>query len=233
MKKILWLLSVLISFSLVSAATLEGSVYGSGLDLEQDVLLEVDGQKFLSKDGSFSFELDPGEYILTAKKGFDEVSESVVVKDGSQVYDVFLLNNLDDEEELWQDTNLFIEEDLPNPWYTNWNYWIAFAIVAYALIKFYGLRRKHGSVHKFRKRVKAESKKSIEQHKKELANEPTLLDKALEVIKKHDGRISQKQLRKEMLYLSEAKVSLIVTELEHKELVEKVKKGRGNVLLLK
>ena len=42
-----------------------------------------------------------------------------------------------------------------------------------------------------------------------------------------------KELRKEMLYLSEAKVSLIVTELEHKGLVEKIKKGRGNVLILK
>src|SRR3989344_2647515 len=51
--------------------------------------------------------------------------------------------------------------------------------------------------------------------------------------KKHDGRINQKELRKEMLYLSEAKVSLIVTELEHKGMIEKIKKGRGNVLILK
>jgi uncharacterized membrane protein len=232
MMRILWFILVILCLSLVSAATLEGSVYGTSLDLEQDVLLEVGGQKFLSKDGSFSFELDPSSYTLTARKGFDEVSESIVVKEGSQVYDVFLLNGLTDEEELWQDTELFTEEDEPVK-SDAWRYLIAAAIIAYALIKFIRLRMKHGSVHKFRRRVKEESKKSLEQHKKELRNEPGFMDKALEIIKKHDGRISQKQLRKEMLYLSEAKVSLIVTELEHKGLVEKVKKGRGNVLLLK
>ena len=36
-----------------------------------------------------------------------------------------------------------------------------------------------------------------------------------------------------MLDLSEAKISLILTELEHKGQIEKVKKGRGNVIILK
>tara|TARA_Y100000310_G_scaffold242934_1_gene247221 strand:- start:18663 stop:19352 length:690 start_codon:yes stop_codon:yes gene_type:complete len=229
MKKILLILLLILSFNLVSAATLEGSVYGTSLELEKDVLLEIGGQKYLSKDGGFSFELEPGEYALIARNSFDEVSEEVVVKEGKQVYDVFLLG-LDDEESLWKDTELFTEEETSDE---DWRYWIAGAIAAYALIRFFRLRKKHGSVHKFRKRIKAESKKSLEQHKKELRNEPGYIDKALDIIKQHDGRISQKELRKEMLYLSEAKVSLIVTELEHKGLVEKVKKGRGNVIFLK
>ena len=33
--------------------------------------------------------------------------------------------------------------------------------------------------------------------------------------------------------LSESKVSLILTELEHTGIIEKVKRGRGNVILLK
>ena len=36
-----------------------------------------------------------------------------------------------------------------------------------------------------------------------------------------------------MLDISESKVSLILTELEHKGKIERVKKGRGNVILLK
>jgi len=40
-------------------------------------------------------------------------------------------------------------------------------------------------------------------------------------------------LRKEMLYLSEAKISLILTELEHKGKIEKIKKGRGNVIVVR
>lgn len=53
----------------------------------------------------------------------------------------------------------------------------------------------------------------------------------LSIIEKSDGRITQLDLRK-MLPYSEAKVSLIVTDLESRGLVKKIKKGRGNVLIL-
>ena len=33
--------------------------------------------------------------------------------------------------------------------------------------------------------------------------------------------------------MSEAKISLMIAELEHKGLVEKIKKGRGNIVVLK
>ena len=58
-------------------------------------------------------------------------------------------------------------------------------------------------------------------------------EKVLEIMANNDGRISQKELRKELLPLSEAKVSLIITELEHLGKIEKIKKGRGNVLILR
>jgi len=74
---------------------------------------------------------------------------------------------------------------------------------------------------------KEEALASIEQE------EPGYIDRAIKIIKDNDGRITQKQLRKEMMDLSESKVSLILTELEHKGKVEKVKRGRGNVILLK
>ena len=54
----------------------------------------------------------------------------------------------------------------------------------------------------------------------------------MDIIKKHGGRITQKELRKEMP-LSEAKVSLLISELEHKNKIEKIKKGRGNIIILK
>jgi uncharacterized membrane protein len=53
----------------------------------------------------------------------------------------------------------------------------------------------------------------------------------LAIIEKNDGRITQLDLRK-MLPYSEAKVSLIVSDLENRGLVKKIKKGRGNVLIL-
>ena len=74
---------------------------------------------------------------------------------------------------------------------------------------------------------------SAKQLKEELASEPSYLDETIEIIKKHGGRIYQKELRKELMHLSESKVSLILTELEHNDRIEKIKKGRGNAIILK
>lgn len=47
-----------------------------------------------------------------------------------------------------------------------------------------------------------------------------------------EGQVTQKELRKQFP-MSAAKLSLILTELEHMDLIRKVKKGRGNVILCK
>ena len=58
------------------------------------------------------------------------------------------------------------------------------------------------------------------------------LDKIIDIIKEEGGRTTQKEIRKE-IPLSEAKISLMIAELEHKGVIEKIKKGRGNILILK
>ncbi|MBU1112080.1 MAG: hypothetical protein ABIG93_02835 [archaeon] len=90
-------------------------------------------------------------------------------------------------------------------------------------------------------KIDSEPKKSLTREEKlasikeELENNetPGYIKRALDVIKTNDGRITQKELRKEMMDISESKVSLIITELEHKGKIEKVKRGRGNIILLK
>ena len=105
-------------------------------------------------------------------------------------------------------------------------FWIIPIIFLILFARFFKLRKKYGSLRQFRAKVKEESAKMVE-------NNPQYLEQALELIKNHDGRIHQKTLRQELLHLSEAKVSLIVSELEHKGLVERFKKGRGNIIILK
>ena len=53
----------------------------------------------------------------------------------------------------------------------------------------------------------------------------------LAIMEKNGGRITQLDLRKALPY-SEAKVSLIVSDLESRGIVKKIKKGRGNVLII-
>ena len=54
----------------------------------------------------------------------------------------------------------------------------------------------------------------------------------LDFIKKQGGRTTQKEIRKNFP-MSEAKISLIITELEHRGKIEKIKRGRSNIIILK
>lgn len=235
---LLTLTFLLLSYSL-HAATLKGTIYNSQLNPETDVLLEITTQplqKYLAKDGTYQFTLQPGNYTLTAQKNDIEITEHITItQDGTYVIDLFLLPSSEEDQDLWNDLEepSVIEplDEIASP--KLWQYILSGIIILALLIRILYMRKKYGSLSFFRKRIRAEAKKTETQHKIELEKEPSYIEKALEIIKSHDGRINQKELRKEMLYLSEAKVSLIITELEHKNLVEKVKKGRGNVIILK
>ena len=58
------------------------------------------------------------------------------------------------------------------------------------------------------------------------------LEDIIKIIKIEGGRTTQKHIRKQ-IPLSEAKISLMIDELEHKGIIEKIKKGRGNIIILK
>lgn len=227
----------LFSATFVTAATLTGTVYNNNLNIEADVLIEIENppQKYFAKKGTFEFELPPGTYTLTARKGLIEVTEEVVIaNEGKIVFDVFLLPDFTEENELWQDTTQEIleetEEKKPYEW---WRYALAGIILIFLGWRFVKLYKKYGSLRQFRKKMNVEHQKTVEEHKQDLAREPGYLEEVISLLQKHEGRIHQKDLRKEMLHLSEAKISLILTELEHKGKIEKIKKGRGNVILMK
>ena len=57
------------------------------------------------------------------------------------------------------------------------------------------------------------------------------LDKIINIIKEEGGRTTQKEIRKKIPY-SEAKISLMIAELENKGTIKKIKKGRGNIIVL-
>ncbi|MBI2668464.1 hypothetical protein HYX14_01345 [Candidatus Woesearchaeota archaeon] len=234
-KKIL--LIALLLAATAHAALLQGTIYGEQLKVEQNVLVGINTtpeQKMLAKEGAYRFQVPLGKYALTAQKGDIKVQEEMEISaEGEYVLDVFLIPDLADEEELWKDTQDVEVNDLFSEETSTWAYVVAGLLFLFAVYRVYRARKKYGPLKLFRKKIKEEAQKPLEQVKEELAKEPAYIDKAIEILKKHDGRIHQKELRKEMLYLSEAKVSLIVAELEHKGLLEKIKKGRGNILILK
>lgn len=61
---------------------------------------------------------------------------------------------------------------------------------------------------------------------------PADLQQVMDIIRGQGGRITQKDLRSKLKY-SEGKVSLMLADLERRELIEKFKRGRGNVVILR
>jgi uncharacterized membrane protein len=57
------------------------------------------------------------------------------------------------------------------------------------------------------------------------------LDGIITFIKREGGRTTQKDIRK-AFPLSEAKISLMVSDLEEQGKIKKIRKGRGNVIVL-
>ena len=81
-----------------------------------------------------------------------------------------------------------------------------------------------------------ETKNELKQEEKKETKNELHLDKyakeVIEILKRNGNRLTQLELR-DKINLGEAKVSLIVSELESLGLVKKIKKGRGNIIILK
>ncbi|MFH1637834.1 MAG: hypothetical protein ABIB71_05400 [Candidatus Woesearchaeota archaeon] len=214
--KILLMLILLCSFA--QAAVIHGNIYDISLELQENIIVEVDSspkQTMVAKGGSYSFELPEGKYTITARSIEEgEILSSAeefieVNQDGNYVLDLILFESFEEDEALLEeaisdvDTSI-IEEDKLLLWP-----FITSAIILIALIIV---------LCKIRK-------------KKAPIEEDPYLGKMISFIKKEGGRATQKEIRK-ALGLSEAKISLMVAQLEHEGKLKKIKKGRGNIILL-
>ncbi len=221
------LLILLLNVSIVSAATIHGTVYNLDLNPVKNVKVELTSPKqvFIALDGTFSFNAPTGTYALTAKlikNGTVEASasESIqVTDDNDYVLDLILFPEFDDQSELLNETDQIEIDELET--FDNGTTWLRVGIGAalvIALLWFF-LREKKKKHQGGDSAKETSSKQDDAKH-------------VLDIIKEQGGRTTQKDIRKKTP-LGEAKVSLIITELEHKGLIEKIKKGRGNVIVLK
>jgi uncharacterized membrane protein len=80
------------------------------------------------------------------------------------------------------------------------------------------------------KETKNETPKDKKEEEKPVFESGTL-ESVLKIIKEEGGRTTQKNIRKK-IPLSEAKISLMISELEAAGKVKKIKKGRGNIIVL-
>ena len=220
----------------VIGATVYGSIYDISLNKVPNVKVEINTdpkQTYIAKNGSYSFEIPPGLYEL--KGGYyqnniliSSTSENITVKnDGEFVVDLILFPSFQDEEQLMQENidvqgNIFEEQK-------NIPYWIlGIVFLIIVVLAVYSINKKR------KQTVPVVSDNINEKPQKEETSIRVVssdLEGIIKILKEEGGRTTQKDIRKR-IPLSEAKISLMISELESKGIVKRIKKGRGNIIIL-
>ena len=237
LKKLIIVLMLLISIENCYAATIYGNIYDQDLEkMEGRIEVEVDSsprQYQVSTDGTYSFFLLVGKYTIKAK--YEEygrikyiAEEKIVVRDeGRFIHDIVMYPSPEEEERLLNKT-LKIPEDDSNGKQTIFLFVIIGSVfVISILLVVYFLRKEKKKEH-----IQEKEKSFAATEEEKEVDAPESLDRVIKIIKENNGRVTQKDIRKQ-IPLSEAKISLMITELEDKGIVKRIKKGRGNIIILK
>ena len=214
-----------------SAATIYGNVYDLSLKKANNARVEINTvpkQFLVAQNGSYSFEVPNGFYrikaqIMQKSAIVASVEENITVKQsGEYVLDLILFPDIEEGVENADiDVNVGVIETGKKQNYILTGL-VILSILAVIFIGAYYLKKN--------KKQQKEKSKNEEEIKKE--EEDDGLGQLIKIIKQENGRTTQKEIRRQ-IPLSEAKISLMIAELEHKGIVEKIKKGRGNIIILK
>lgn len=207
---------LLLFIQTTTATTLHGTVYDIDLEAVHNAVITIEGaqkQIVVAKNGTYNVNVLQGNYTITVQKGNETILEEelTVAAEGDFVIDLLALQLLDDIDDLSddiEDVSAVIGEDEPQ------NYWLLLVLLGAIIITTY-LFFKHAAP-------------TEEKADEELSQD---LRPILQYIKQ-ENRTTQKEIYRKFPY-SEAKISLMLTELEAKGIIEKIKKGRGNIIILK
>ncbi len=211
------LLFILLLFiQTTTATTLHGTVYDIDLEPVHNAVITIEGtqkQVVVAKNGTYNVNVHPGNYTITVQKGNETILEEelTVAAEGNFVIDLLALQLLDDIDNLSndiEDVSAVIDEEKPR------NYWLILVLLGAIII----------TTYVFFKHAAPTEEKAHD----ELSQD---LQPILQFIKQ-ENRTTQKEIYRKFPY-SEAKISLMLTELEAKGIIEKIKKGRGNIIILK
>lgn len=236
----LGILIIVIFITGAQAATLHGTIY-EWSDFEKplkNTIVEVNstpGQYVVATTGTYSFNLSPGSYLIKAKYYRNNILEYVteeeiqIDREGDFVHDLLLFPPTDSEYEYLSDINLTSGMDIKSDYNLNYYIIIVLIIAFCASIVLYWIKKKKGiTIEHIKDETRELSPENIaETAQKEL---PEDLRNLYDTILKMGGRTTQKDLRKKMSH-SEAKVSLMLDDLEDRGLIKKIKKGRANIII--
>ena len=203
-----WLLLLLVPGAFGAHVT--GTIYAPDLSRINDSILRVNTtpeQVMVLTNGSYALDLAPGSYLVSVESGNrSDVQRFSVAGNGSFVRDFILLPQLDVPTA--PDLGPILTPQggrEPLAWLIPS---VAVAIVALVLAGFLFARTKR-------------SKRDYDEYERAI----------IEALIKRGGRATQKEIRSEVPF-SEAKASLVISDLASRGLVRKFKRGRGNIVVL-
>ncbi len=244
------LLGMLLWVPTASAATISGTIYNwETLEPLEGAVVSIDTvprQATVARNGTYVFELQAGDYTLRAEYYVNavlaaEANESFTIpEEGEYILDILVLPELNVPE---PDPPIEIPGETENGTFLIVVGGLAAALVLAFVVRKVGDRRGEGA-----REVAGGSEAPVREGAEGTGKSPGVEsgeggiagkgrkpaedpDKAriLSCIQK-EKRLTQKELRKGFPF-SEAKMSLILAELEHDGSIRKIKKGRGNVLI--
>ncbi len=243
---ILFPIAILIGFLFLLpetlAATLHGTLYDLDLSMVKSAVIEVNTsplQRSVAANGTYSFTIPPGNYMILGFANKDgetlQTNEVItVLADGDYTLDLFLLPqadlNVSDLEGLDGDlAALAGYNEEKNQTRTP----IGVAILAICIgLYLIWHNRKQKATPSDVDTLEASPKVGTRDVGTPDVSGKDAPEVIIHLLTNAGGRLTQKDLRKHLPY-SEAKVSLAIAELESKGKVQKIKKGRGNILILK
>lgn len=222
------------------AATLTGTAYTQNLAVAQYAILTINTtpeQRLILDDGMYNITVPPGTYLLSAslRQSGQRYEDEVLVRavdDGVYAYDLILFRVetidpvLDDTED--PTTDLEFPQDGADSPISPIRRYVLGGIVLVALI---ALAMLGARGEWWRHKSKGDAPVAHPK-KKGSADLPDDLTQVLAILKSEGGRANQKELRQKLPY-SEAKVSMMLADLENRGLLKRVKQGRANLIVLK
>ncbi len=226
---VMLLLGSIISVQFAGATTISGHVYDLELNELSNVIISVNTtphQQIISRNGTYELTLPKGTYYLEAtqydvRTPIAATQENVTIsQEGIFSLDLILFPILEEIDEFPAIES--VDDQTSTPFQN------------YALIAAGGIACLWIIIWFFH-RTKSTKKKVVgtkeENNMKGDKGDP-VLEQVLSIIRKHEGRISQRDLRKELPW-SEAKMSIVITELQAQGKIQKYKRGRSNSIVIK
>jgi len=236
------LITILISNA--QAAKVYGTIYEwSELDKPlNNAIVEIENnstrvQYKVSGNGTYFFDVSPRSYDIKAKYYYNNILElygeeklRIDSPDDSNNLDLILFPPIDSDYEYLGNINLTGELDTKQVDYTDYIIIFLVALIIISIIIFIWMKKRKPADPIIDESVHLPPEKPEGNENKNQVELPDDLKELYDIILKKGGRITQKDLRKEVIY-GEAKVSLMIADLEDRGLIKKIKKGRSNIII--